>query len=417
MSRRTTEVRYTRRLLGLSALLLAGSARADVDGPGLVMHGMTDVQYAYSDSEQSWLKRGPDKLRFDQDDNDTLQLGRLGIELGYVFNLQSELKLAGHYYQDPDSSAEVTEAYWQFKSFGAGKWRSRYRVGAFYPPFSLENTGKLWTSPYTVSSSAINTWIGEEMRTIGLEGKWTWADDPYNRSKHSFSLFASLFGNNDTLGAMISWRGWSIHDRQTGLNGTLPLRELPIVIYADHSREFEPFMEMDDRPGFYVGGEWRYDRRWQLQLAYYDNRADDTIRQNDQYGWRTRFAQIALHWRGDNGYELLSQYMRGNTIMVVDTVDNDFESAYLMGVKSWGPHRLALRVELFRVIDLDGHFFDLNAEDGDSQTISYSYLFRKRWKLSLEGTRFFSDYRARSHFAERERRTENLLLASLRLYF
>ena len=109
--------------------------------------------------------------------------------------------------------------------------------------------------------------------------------------------------------------------------------------------------------------------------------------------------------------------MLGNTVMVKDAVDNDFESAYLMGVKSWGRHRLALRLEYFRVIDLDGHPWDLNAEDGDSQTVSYSYLFRNSWKLSVEGTRLFSDHEARAHFDEKERRTEHQLLASLRFYF
>ena len=32
----------------------------------------------------------------------------------------------------------------------------------------MENTGPLWTSPYTISSSAINTWLGEELRAGGV---------------------------------------------------------------------------------------------------------------------------------------------------------------------------------------------------------------------------------------------------------
>ena len=79
--------------------------------------------------------------------------------------------------------------------------------------------------------------------------------------------------------------------------------------------------------------------------------------------------------------------------------------------------RLAARIEYFRVIDVDGNFFDLNREDGDSQTISYSRLFGKGWKLSAEATRFFSDHAARRHFGEKERRSEHELLLSLRYYF
>ena len=44
------------------------------------------------------------------------------------------------------------------------------KAGAFFPTISLENDDIGWTSPYTLSASAINTWIGEELRTIGTEG-------------------------------------------------------------------------------------------------------------------------------------------------------------------------------------------------------------------------------------------------------
>ena len=404
-------------LIGAALLAVSPTPAAAADGPGFFVRGLSDLQYAYSDSEQTWLRRGPDKLRFDESDQSSLQLGRLGAELGYAFDLQSEVKLAAQYYLDPESSVELTEAYWQFKSFGSGRWRGRYRVGVFYPSISMENSGPLWTSPYTISSSAINTWIGEEVRTVGAEGRWTFVGDPHNRSRHQISFFASIFGYNDPMGAMISWRGWSVHDRQTGVNGKLPLRDLPAVVFSDHSRQFEPFMEIDDQPGIYGGVEWNFDRKLKVQLIHYDNRTDDTLRQEDQYGWRTNFTQLGLHWRAGSGYELMSQFMVGRTIMAEDVVVNDFDSAYLMGVKRWGPHRLALRVEYFRVVDLDGNTFDLNGEDGNSQTLSYSYLFRESWKLSLEGTRFFSDYTARSHFGEEERRTELQLLASLRFYF
>jgi hypothetical protein len=390
---------------------------AETEGPGFAVNGLTDLQYVYSDGKHGWLDRGPDKLRYDEADNDGIRLGDLGIGVSYSFNLQSKIEVAAHQYTDPDHTTELTEAYWQYRTLNDGAWRSRYRVGAFYPGFSLENNGPLWTSPYTLKSSAINTWIGEELRILGIEGKWTWAGDAHNRSKHRFSAFASVYLHNDTLGAMMSWRGWSIHDRQTGINGTLPLRDLPIVVLSNHSDEFEPFMEIDDRPGFYVGGEWAYERKLKLQLAHYDNQADDTIRQSDQYGWRTRFSHASLHWRNDQGYELLSQYMIGNTVMVRDVVDNDFEAAYVMAVKTWGRNRLALRFDYFRVRDRDNRPFDYNGERGNSQTISYSYLFNRGWKLSLEGTRFFSDYKARTHFAEEKRRTENQLTASVRYYF
>ena len=44
------------------------------------------------------------------------------------------------------------------------------KTGAFFPTISLENDDLGWTSPYTLTPSAINSWIGEELRTIGSEG-------------------------------------------------------------------------------------------------------------------------------------------------------------------------------------------------------------------------------------------------------
>ena len=43
------------------------------------------------------------------------------------------------------------------------------KTGAFFPTISLENDDLGWTSPYTLTPSAINSWIGDELRTIGSE--------------------------------------------------------------------------------------------------------------------------------------------------------------------------------------------------------------------------------------------------------
>jgi len=45
------------------------------------------------------------------------------------------------------------------------------KAGAFFPTISLENDDLGWTSPYTLTPSAINSWIGDELRTIGSEGR------------------------------------------------------------------------------------------------------------------------------------------------------------------------------------------------------------------------------------------------------
>ncbi|QFU76265.1 hypothetical protein EY643_11665 [Halioglobus maricola] len=408
----------------LAAILAATPLHShgeEVRKKGLQVSGLVDTQLSFNDGEESWLQRGPGKFRYDESDSGDLQLNQLALGLRYSFNLESHIKIAAHYYPDPDSSVELTEAYWQHRSMNSKSWRSRYRIGAFHPEFSLENRGKFWTSPYTLNSSFINTWIGEEIRTIGAEGKWTWSGRDSKGTQHRVSFTGALFGFNDPMGAMISWRGWAGHDRQTGINGTLPARELPILEPqpggSELSPDFEPFMEIDDRPGYYLAATWELPRTLEVQAVFYDNLADDELLEDGQYGWRTWFYQIGAKWQLPGDFTLLSQVLRGNTIMNVDVVDNDFESAYLMLVKTHGRHRLAARWEYSEVIDLDDTDIDYNDEEGDAWTLAYSYLLPKNWKFSIEGTRRYSNQKSRIYFSEPTRMTEKQLLLSVRYYY
>ena len=59
---------------------------------------------------------------------------------------------------------DLTEAYLQFRPYPRDGFRLRLKAGAFYAPISLENRASGWDSPYTLSYSAINTWLGKELR-------------------------------------------------------------------------------------------------------------------------------------------------------------------------------------------------------------------------------------------------------------
>ncbi len=48
------------------------------------------------------------------------------------------------------------------------------KSGAFFPTISLENDDLGWASPYTLTPSAINSWIGDELRSIGSEATMRW---------------------------------------------------------------------------------------------------------------------------------------------------------------------------------------------------------------------------------------------------
>src|SRR5258706_3956340 len=185
-----------------------------------------------SDATNSRLEGGLGKLRYDATE-EGLRLGYL--RLGYRLDVTQTLLVTGEAaaYGDHDVNAlDLTELYAEWRPIPSSSWRSRLKVGAFYPEISLENRMRGWRSPYTLSFSAINTWIGEEVRAIGAE----YSLDLLGRSQgHAFDLTfnAAAFGWNDTAGTVLASRGWGLHDRQSSLFGrfanggqALPVRNL-----------------------------------------------------------------------------------------------------------------------------------------------------------------------------------------------
>jgi hypothetical protein len=107
----------------------------------------------------------------------------------------------------------LSEAFIDWRPIPTSSNQQQVRFGAFYPPFSLENTDLGWSSPFTYSYSAINTWLGEEVRPIGAE--WSLRRRlGFAGSPHELRVFASAFYGNDPAGTFLFWRGWSLHDRQ-----------------------------------------------------------------------------------------------------------------------------------------------------------------------------------------------------------
>ena len=124
----------------------------------------------------------------------------------------------------------------------------------------------------------------------------------------------------------------------------------------------EPFEEIDDRPGFYGGVEWRYARRGLVQLAHYDNRADPAAFRDGQWGWDTAFTQLAAQISLPAELGLIAQWLEGDTVWisgarangtlspVAEIVTDGFESRFLMLTRRFGgAHRLSVRYDDFEM--------------------------------------------------------------------
>lgn len=371
--------------------------------------GLVDVQITHTSASspdgatapgtrESWFNGGALGLRYGESDEVTI--GQIGTEVSYRLNPAWQFSGTGlAYYQDGNDNFEatLTEAFFSYRPVPKSSWRQSARVGWFYAPISLENRGPLWSSPYTTNPSTINTWVGEELRTFGAEWRWQQSQH-HNRWGWSMSGYAAVYGFNDTTGAMLAWRGWASHNRQAGIGSDYPLAELPGLNpggpFDEQQRQYSPFEEVDNRPGFYIGGEMSRRRNLRVTYLYYDNQGKPSAIENGQYAWRTRFHHLGVHWHLSRSTELLSQYMTGNTNMGRSRdaeVDADFWSSYIMLSKRWGAQRLSLRWDRFEVTDEDATFRDSNGEHGRSVNLSYSIIWQRRWKLSLDATHWRSE--------------------------
>ena len=58
------------------------------------------------------------------------------------------------------------------KEWGAHENGWGLQAGVMTTPFSLEHTGHAWSPERTISASALNSWLWEELSIAGLEGEW-----------------------------------------------------------------------------------------------------------------------------------------------------------------------------------------------------------------------------------------------------
>lgn len=380
-------------------VLLCGLASAQEPG----RHQWTieaEAGYAGASSDLSaWTDGGFGKLRYDENDEGFIP-GR--IVASYRGQLTPTLHAVAiiDYLSDASDGLDVAEAYLEWRPVPTSGVRHRWRAGAYYPPLSMENRDTAWSSPYSISFSAINTWLGEEIRPFGLE--WSMHRKIGGTgSSHELGLLASAFFGDDPAGTLLFWRGWSLHDRQTRFGDRLQIPQAPVwdntgSIVGFRDQYVEPIDDIDGEPGFYAAVEWEYARSALVQLAYYDNRADPYAFSNEQWGWQTSFRQIAFQLELPAQFGLIGQWMQGETFWLVGvgldgivpsfaSLEEDmFESYYLLLTRRLGDaHRLSLRYDNFDITRNEAPPA-LYADGGNAWTLAYRYEHDESFDVSVE---------------------------------
>ena len=335
-------------------------------------------------------------LRFGGDQSG-IRLGRVRLALAETFGEIWSVHLDASSWGDHDKiPAGLTESYLQLRPYPRAGYRLRVKAGAFYAPISLENRSSGWESPYTLSYSAIDSWLGQETRTIGAEGQLDWLG---TRTGHDFDLglTGGVFGWNDSAGAALANGGFTLTDRQSVLWGRVGKPGVPPV----HSAE--PFREMDGKAGVYGGLEARYFDRLVVRFLRYDNEADPSIvdRVSHTVAWRTRFDSAGARLETSSGWTAIFQWLDGRTYIDPRGFYSNwpFRARYLLLSKRFGErHTLSARYDQFEV---EGTGAD---DDGwqKGHAITLAYVFRPggEWRCTLEWIRVTSTSYNREEFGD-----------------
>ena len=349
-----------------------------------------DLSYVSVSGYESWTQGSVGKLRHDEDG---VVMSRAFVDYEGRLTDTLDATVVFEIYDDNLGNAiDFTEAYVEWRPVPRSANRYRLKIGSFYPRISLENVDRGWSSPYTMSSSAINTWVAEELRSVGTE--LSYSRKPVNLGgAHEFSVNAAVFWHNDPAGSLLAWKGWSVHDRQTRYSDKLPLPPLPQIqpgmMFAAQDPYVEPLREIDDRPSYYLNVEWRYGRRLLVRAMYYDNRADPVSIVSGQYGWTTKFNHVGLQTTLPGDVGLIAQWMSGSTVMGpvmngAHVVDVEYDSYFMLLTRAFGKHRVSARYDNFDVSQNDSTPEDNNPEYGLAWTAGYQYSYSDKINLAAE---------------------------------
>ena len=393
------------RLLLFAVLLAACGTRARATDWELSLDG----RLLSSDAARPLMDGGLGTTRFGSND-DGLQAGRarfaLTQPLGDVWSVHLDASL----YDDLDRSpVGVTEAFLLFRPYPRAGYRFRLKAGGFYPPVSLENRTSGWDSPYTLSYSAINSWLATEVRAVGLEGQLDWLG---RHSGHDFDVGVTggVFGWNDGAGVVMANNGFTLTDRQSALFGRVGQPGVPPLNGA------QPFVEIDHRAGAYAGLELRYLDRLVLRALRYDNRADptqiDTV--SGAIAWDTRFSSAGVRLETGHGWTAIAQWLDGETTISPqgNALDWPFRSEFALLAKRRGRHTLSARYDRFTVETNSPSGY--GAQDGHAWTVAWLFDAAAHWRFALEWLQVVSTSVNRQEFGGPLLATETQLQLSVR---
>jgi hypothetical protein len=381
-----------------------------------------DLRLAAADGEPSWLNQGFGKLRSSGTGDRKLraepELGTVDIVWQPRAGFAWSATIVGTLQGGERTEAGLSEAFVSYKPMRSQSLRFSARAGLMWPPVSLEHGGADWHVLETVTPSAINSWIGEEVRPLALEGT-----AGMQVGEHDLSATVGLFAANDTAAALLTLRGWAMHDRKTLAFHRQPLPELPELLEYSQPQFTTPLLDVAPgfakRPGYYVKLAWRPPLPIRIEAFHYDNRAaPEALNADLEWGWHTRFNNLGLVARAGPATEIKAQAIRGTTVMgFVEGgsrwIDARFSSAFVLASHQVGKSHLTGRVETFRTRNSGSYVTSEDNEQGWAVTAAYRREISMNLDLSAELLHVHSnrDQRISSGLRPRQNQSQLQLVA------
>jgi hypothetical protein len=401
--------------------LITGSARAqDSRSDGMLdlrLDGMLDMRLFHPSDQRSNLDGGLGKTERGSGDRPSAAgVGLEALTLRGAAGITPEFRLFGELRSDPQqkTAVDILDAYAIWRPVSTTRWRWSVKGGAFFAPISLENDGIGWTPTWTLTPSAINSWVGDELRTIGTEGKLEWRGDVDH-----IEATAAVYGWNEPAGAAIEDRGWTFNGSPTGLFDRLRVTNLPAQSGRPSTAAYRnEFRQLDHSPGWYAALTWDRPDIGRLQLLHYDNMADPSANDHD-FGWHTKFWSLGFSTEVGE-LIILAQALTGSTVIVPKpafiSTTNLYAGYVLVGWErqNW---RYAVRLDQFGTSEVQpGPEFG-TSEHGTAFTAAITWSPAKWIRVTGEVLEVDSWRAQRLQFGKSPRALETQAQLAIRLLF
>lgn len=301
----------------------------------LQFHGFLTAREIYVKAQPSWIDGGAG--RFDvgasnPNDNRTVNLDV--AQLGADWTPASWLLLHadGIARKEPAGSegrrGGLLQAYAELRTD-----KFRLRGGTFWLPTSRENIDPLWTSPYTITQSALNSWIAQEVRPIGVDVEFS--------PNYYITLGGTVFRGNDTMGSELAARGWTFGNRLSVYGERLPR--------PDGGTTRPIGEDLDNRNGYSERLRLQLPERALLQVTHIDNRAERVPRLKGQTPWDTTFTVVGATLGTNSPSTISAEWARGSTTIGfrTGTFTMDFETGYILISQKNAMGRWSVRYDRF----------------------------------------------------------------------